>query len=225
MRTKVILSEIEDNKNGADPATKLRRSGFVVIFQLKNEFEDKEFKTKFENDLEAFKIEFSGATKSTFIEAETTRLNKIKKYLQECLSDYYSDFQEYQTVNSYLEFIREPDRNQEPKQKEIKPFIDYLQNCDKVKLMEMLHELLDNAKTKDFARFMIALKELGYLHIPNPRNELYKSLREDFKYIGADAGMNSYLSEDIKPGVKQKTKINYSEIEETKQLIEKRLKD
>ncbi len=118
MRTKVRLSEIEDHKNSQEPATKLRRSGFVVISQLKIEFENADFQTKLAADLEAFKIEFPGATKNTFIEDETTRLNNIKTYLQKCIPDYYADFTEYQTINSYLDFIREPDQNrnsQEPK--------------------------------------------------------------------------------------------------------------
>lgn len=201
-------------------ATNLTRDGLVVISQLRREFENTDFSTKFADDLKAFKIEFPGTTKNDFIEDETTRLNKIKEYIQQCLPDNYSDFQEYQIVNSYLHFIQTPDQNQEPKQAEIKAFIDYLQIGDKVKLMTMLHELLDNAKTKDFARIIIALKELNYIHIPSPRNLLFKAMRDRFKNIGADSGMNSYFADN---GA-EKLKIHQSEIEETKQLIEKRLK-
>jgi len=123
------------------------------------------------------------------------------------------------TIETKIELLKP--ENQEPKQTEIKPFIDYLQNCDKVKLMKMLHELLDNAKTKDFARFMIALKELNYLHIPSPRNHLFQAMRDRFKNIGSDSGMNGYFADNGS----EKLKINLSEIEETKQLIEKGLKD
>lgn len=103
MRTKVNLSEIEDIKNGTDPATNLRRSGFVVISQLRNEFEKVDFSKKFLDDLKAFKIEFPTANKTKFIEYETTRLTKIKEYLQQCTPDNYSDFPEYQTLSSYLD--------------------------------------------------------------------------------------------------------------------------
>ncbi len=122
------------------------------------------------------------------------------------------------TIETKIETLKPG--NQEPKQAEIKAFVDYLQNCDKVKLIQMLHELLDNAKTKDFARFMIALKELTYLHIPSPRNHLYKAMRDRFKNIGTDSAMNGYFADN---GA-EKLKIHQSEIEETKQLIEKRLK-
>ena len=221
MRTKVNLSEIEDIKNSIDSDTNLRRSGFALISQLKTEFENVDFKTKFADDLKAFKNEFQTANKTTFIEDETARLNKIKEYIQQSLPDNYSDFPIYQTINSYLDFIQVPDKSQEPEPKPIKPFINYLQTVDKNKLMILLHELLDNAQTKDFARFMIALKELKYLHIPNPKNDLYKAMRERFKNIGSDSGMNSYFLDNER----DKTKISLQEIEETKQLIEKRLND
>lgn len=115
MRTKVNLSEIEDIKNGTDPATNLRRSGFVVISQLRNEFEKVDFSKKFLDDLKAFKIEFPTTTKKHFIEDETTRLNKIKEYLQHCLPDNYSDFPEYQILNSYLDYMLNPTPEQHKK--------------------------------------------------------------------------------------------------------------
>ena len=209
----------KDYQPDEDNATNLRRAGLVIISQLKNEFENVDFTTKFAEDLKTFKNDFPTANKTTFIEDETTRLNKIKEYIQQTLPDNYSDFPIYQTVNSYLVFIQEPDQNQEPKKNEHKSFVEYLQTVDKNKLMILLHELLDNANTKDFARFMIALKELKYLHIPSPRNHLYKAMRDRFKNIGSDAAMNSYFSDNER----DKTKISLHEIEETKQLIEKRL--
>jgi len=104
-----------------------------------------------------------------------------------------------------------------------KVFTDYLLNVDKVKLMILLKDVLVGAKAKVTARFIISLKELHYIDMPTPRNNLYPAMRDEFGNFGTDSAMNQYFNEEISETSKISTKILFKEIEETKQLIEKHL--
>ena len=100
-----------------------------------------------------------------------------------------------------------------------KKFVDYLQNNDKAKLLIKLHDLLDGAVPKEFAKYVFALRELYYIQIPTTKKKLYDAMRIEFNEIGTDSAMNSYLGETLS----NNSKITKQEIEETKKLIENRL--
>lgn len=61
-------------------------------------------------------------------------------------------------------------------------------------LMITLHELLDNSQGKEVAIIVKALCKLGYLNMPNNRNELYRIMEVAFGRIGTASNLNIYLS-------------------------------
>ena len=133
-------------------------------------------------------------------EENTRKIQLLKNYIDKLEVLYLNDAK-----------IKPPSSELEPKL-----FIDYLNNPDKEKLLKLLHSNLDDSKARNFAKYILALRDLQYLDIPSPRTDLYASMRAEFVDIGATSGMNSYLEDTSKL-------IKPIEIERTKTLIEKYL--
>lgn len=160
-------------------------------------------------------------SESTFIEMQIKYFNALSGKLE---LTQINDISRVQNYIGYLDRKKICILNRSDNTKDSIPqkaFEEYLQNGDKIKLIKLLHSLLDNAKSKEFAKFIIALSDLNYIHIPNPRNSLYQAMRNEFGNIGTDSALNGYLCEKIT--TTSKTKIIFQEIETTKALIEKYL--
>lgn len=74
-------------------------------------------------------------------------------------------------------------------QTEVKSFEDYIHHKDKPKLMNKLHELIDNTKAKNVAIVISALKECSFLSGYNSQNSLYRSMRAEFNFSGNNSGL------------------------------------
>ena len=114
------------------------------------------------------------------------------------------------------ESIKQTDKTNVPP----KTFVDYLQNNQKDKLINLLHNLLDDAKPKDIAKFILVLKDLQYIHIPTPKTDLYYAMRSEFNEIGTNSALNIYLSDTLN----NNNKFTDQEMEEAKKLIENGLR-
>lgn len=76
-----------------------------------------------------------------------------------------------------------------------KKFIDWIiTSKDKVKIISLLHKILNGKKGKDVAHVIIALMESGMIIIPKPRTDLYESMRVEFGDIGTDQSINDILN-------------------------------
>lgn len=86
-----------------------------------------------------------------------------------------------------------------------KIFINYIiSEKEKSKILDLLHQLIDDRKGKDVAFVILALIETGMIVNPKPRNKLYKSMRLEFGDIGSDASINDVLN----PANKHKIEAN-----------------
>ena len=74
-------------------------------------------------------------------------------------------------------------------QTEVKSFEDYIHHKDKPKMMNKLHELIDNTKAKNVAIVISALKECSFLSGYNSQNSLYRSMRAEFNFSGNNSGL------------------------------------
>ena len=76
-----------------------------------------------------------------------------------------------------------------------KDFRSYLHHNNKDALMEKLHELLDNEKGKVVAITIKALEKIGCIAVLSQRAALYRSMENEFGYIGAPTGLNNYYND------------------------------
>lgn len=97
---------------------------------------------------------------------------------------------------NYLEYTASLYKQRLKEIKVEKTFESLLHHDNKVALMNTLHKLLDDTAGKDVAIVVKALCKLGYLNIPNNKNELYRIMEATFGKIGTASNLNVYLSPD-----------------------------
>jgi len=216
-----------------------RKYDKVLFYKIDKPLKEKILKSPIDYDLVKYKSQETGEIYTGYSNPNLTieLLHKYYKYwiefsidkiiilqemLEKLIDDYESEY--FNTENAIQKFNTNIGDNTENKDVQpSKPFTSYLKGVDIEKIMKLLHEILDNSKTIDFAKFIIALKDLQFIHIPKPRTSLYLSMRNEFGNIGSDSAMNGYLSKIITP-TSGNEKISYLEIEEAKTLIENHLK-
>jgi hypothetical protein len=155
--------------------------------------------------------------------AYTCNLTKDGDILTEQLEAFY--FLEPRDVDELHEAIMRAEQKivrTSPSEQKVKkrksaalvPFSSYLHHHDKTALLSKLHELIDGKHAKTIAMIIKALEELSFLAGYDSKNNLYKSIREEFEVTFSNSGINKFLNtnteklniNDIRPiiGVLQK---------------------
>lgn len=122
------------------------------------------------------------------------RVNKIRReYLEKALVRLTELSESYSTINNNQQLSLK-----NKTQVKTKDFISYLHHDSKDALMEKLHELIDGKRGKLVATIIIALEKLNFIGGYETRAALYNVMRDEFGDIGANAGLNDFITKSYK---------------------------
>lgn len=125
---------------------------------------------------------------------ETYFINRINCIGREYIRKSYNNFKELCELYR-LDQTTANKKTTSSKVRTEKDFRSYLHHDNKDVLMEKLHELLDNEKGKVVAITIKALEKIGCIAVLSQRAALYRSMENEFGYIGAPTGLNNYYND------------------------------
>lgn len=198
--------EFENKSKFGDCRTELFNYGWNYAANLRDEFnENTDNKIKFDNDYIVAVENRPLMNLQRFKDDEIERLSGIKNLIVDCFGDskVYKTFSQYDAMLNYLEFLQQPELGEVAGKLN---FIDYLHHPDKVALIKVLHDLIDNTKAKNVVTVLFALQEKGFIIIDKSSNaEFYNSMRKEFTFEASNSGLNGFY---FKPDKISKIEIN-----------------